>query len=322
MNLTEYFTSDYMGIEINGEMLDASVYKGKYYDQFAWLPIARDGGSVTYHGLACQKWSAHIPISGARFVLLVSEATSVPVYMLTNTTYAGGTYVQEAEFTQWTDDESLLPDIWTNYSEAAFKHPAACAKPADPTPIDTPIYVFHPKDEFNISGQDVGDGTGDVFFVCVDVLTNQATSVDHHYQWISSWTLRHNPQLGQYQNCNGYPPQCLGAENYLVGHEAAQGLGSPIGGQCKTNSLTGEWWSLPPGGRCEGSATPEGGTCTWKATRTKTIDSKCLLDLHGFKAACAADGRAPFAKATKIFLQALAKDEISEGGCPPLNVTQ
>ena len=46
-----------------------------------------------------------------------------------------------------------------------------------------------------------------------------------------------------------------------------------------------------------------GGKCTWEAgedTRVKTIDSKCLLDLHGFKEACAADGRAPFPKATHM----------------------
>ena len=186
---------------------------------------------------------------------------------------------------------------------------------------NTPIYVFHPANEFNISGQDVGDGTGDVFFVCEDVLTNQGTSVDHHYQWITMWNLLHNPRLGQYQNCNGYPPQCLGAENFLVGHEAGNGLGKPLAGQCDRNPLTGEWWSLPEGGRCRGATTPAGGKCTWVATRQKTIDSKCLLDQLSFKSACAVDGRAPFAVATKVFLIAFAQDDPSKGGCPPLNVS-
>jgi hypothetical protein len=74
--------------------------------------------------------------------------------------------------------------------------------------------------------QDLGDAAGDVFFVCVDVLTDQATSVDHHYQWVTSWDVHHNPQMGQYQNCNDYPPQCFGTNDWLVGHEAAQGLGA------------------------------------------------------------------------------------------------
>ena len=121
--------------------------------------------------------------------------------------------------------------------------------------------------------------------------------------------------------CGTDPPKCLGAETFLVGHEAAQGLGAPVGGQCESNPLTGEWWSLPAGGRCTGAQTPEGGHCTWSATRTKTIDSKCLLDRHGFKEACAADGRAPFLHASKVFLQAMAEDDIAKGGCPPLNIT-
>jgi len=234
-----------------------------------------------------------------------------------------GNYAQDSIYSEWRADESHLPDIWTAFNVDDFKHPKPCAKPADPTPIDTDFFIFHPRfnGTLNIAGQDVGDGTGDVFFVCVDVLTDQATAVDHHYQWISSYVLHHNPQMGQYQNCNGYdPPQCLGAENFLVGHEAAQGLGWPAGGQCESNPLTGEWWSLPIGGRCDGGNTPEGGNCTWSATRKKTIDSKCLLDAHGFKEACAADGRAPFAQATKIFLTALAEDEMAKGGCPPLDV--
>ena len=106
-----------------------------------------------------------------------------------------------------------------------------------------------------------------------------------------------------------------------MGHEAAQSLGLPRGGQCTSNPQTGEWWSLPVGGECKGGDTPEGGKCTWSGTRRKTIDAKCLLDQHGFKEACAADRRAPFPTATAIFLAALAEDDPNKGGCPPLNVT-
>ena len=58
------------------------------------------------------------------------------------------------------------------------------------------------------------------------------------------------PRWGQYQNCNGYPPVCLGASDFYVDHEAAEGLGLPAGGQCTDNPDTGEWWSLPAGGKC------------------------------------------------------------------------
>ena len=121
------------------------------------------------------------------------------------------------------------------------------------------------------------------------------------------------------QNCNGYPPTCFGANDVLVGHEAAQALGNHAGGQCQTNPLVGEWWSLPERGRCVGDDTPEKGSCSWKATKKKTIDSTCLFDLLKFKEACKADGRAPFSSATNIFLSAFAKNDPAEGGCPPIS---
>ena len=56
--------------------------------------------------------------------------------------------------------------------------------------------------------------------------------MDHDYAWVSAWRVTAVPRWGQYQNCNGYPPVCLGASDFYVGHEAAQGLGLPAGGQC------------------------------------------------------------------------------------------
>jgi len=323
MNFTQLFTEDTMDFILNGQKLDGSVYKGKYFDYFSWLAVAKDGGPATFNGTACRKWTFSSAIAHAAFELLVTAAGGTPVFLSMNTSWAGpggGFYLQQIVFHEFRSDESLLPHVWDGYNQTDYTHPAPCPKPSGPLAVDTEIFVFHPKNEFNLTQQDVGDATGDVFFVCVDVLTNQATAIDHHYAWISSWTLHHNAQLGQYQNCNGYPPTCLGAENFLVGHEAAQGL-APHGGQCQANPLTGEWWSLPAGGRCAQGETPEGGKCTWSATRKKTIDSKCLLDLHGFKEACAAGGRAPFAAASKIFTQALAEDDVAKGGCPPLNVS-
>ena len=56
---------------------------------------------------------------------------------------------------------------------------------------------------------------------------------------------------------------------------------------------------------------------SWAAARVKTIDSQCLFK-HGYLAACKRDGRAPFVAAKKLFLQAFAKNDVAEGGCPPL----
>ena len=142
--------------------------------------------------------------------------------------------------------------------------------------------------------------------------------MDHDYAWVSAWRVTVVPRWGQYQNCNGYPPVCLGASDFYVGHEAAQGLGLPAGGQCTENPETGEWWSLPAGGECAAGEVPGGGSCTWSAVRTKTIDSKCLFTQQGFAAACRNESRAPFTEATAIFLQAFAEDDPSKGGCPAL----
>ena len=170
--------------------------------------------------------------------------------------------------------------------------------------------------------QDVGDERGDVLFVCVDLLTRHASPTpsptDHGYQWLTYYALEHTPRWGQYQNCNGYPPLCLGAEDFWVGHQAAYALGLPEAGQCGNNTPVGEWFSLPKGGQCAAKTQPDGSTCTWATTRVKTVDSACVFHKQAFLDACQSDGRAPFAKATAIFLAAFASDDPAEGGCPPL----
>ena len=94
-------------------------------------------------------------------------------------------------------------------------------------------------------------------------------------------------------------------------------MGDVSGGQCDTNPLVGEWFSLPEGGKCGAGATPGDGSCTWAAKRAKTIDSQCLF-ARGFLDACKADGRAPFKAAQKLFLAAFASTDPAQGGCPAL----
>ena len=117
-----------------------------------------------------------------------------------------------------------------------------------------------------------------------------------------STQVESNTTFGQYQNCNGYPPKCAGSNNFLVGHSGAQNQGPvPNNGQCSSNPLVGEWYSLPVGGKCTGEARPHDGTCTWRKHHIKTIDSKCLIEQHGFKEVCAKDARAPFSAVSRTF---------------------
>jgi len=94
-------------------------------------------------------------------------------------------------------------------------------------------------------------------------------------------------------------------------------MGAPQAGQCSSNPLVGEWYSLPVGGLCAAGAKPGDGSCTWTARRVKTIDSKCLF-AHGYLAACKASARAPFAQAKARFSAAFASEDESVGGCPAL----
>lgn len=140
---------------------------------------------------------------------------------------------------------------------------------------------------------------------------------DHDYALLTHYKLRRVGTIGQYRNCNGYPPQCMGQNSHYVGREAALGLGYPAAGQCTPNVLTGSWWSLPSAGQC---ASPDqvGVNCTWAVTHVKTINGTCLFKQHAFYERCAANGRAPFVQAEWTFKQAFKKDDVANGGCPPL----
>ena len=151
--------------------------------------------------------------------------------------------------------------MWKDFNRSDFITPPLCPLPPSgqiPKAKEQTIYIFHPKEEFNISQQDNGDVDGDVFFVCEDLLTNSSKAQGEDYQWITQWTLDLVPRWGQYQNCNNYGPtnNCLGNEHFWVGHEAALGLGQPNGGQCVENPLVGEWFSLPLGGGTPSSSPP------------------------------------------------------------------
>ena len=62
----------------------------------------------------------------------------------------------------------------------------------------------------------------------------------HAYAWISRWNLTSTSTVGQYLNCNAYGAEnhCMGANDRLVGREAALGLGAPLAGQCDANEAT------------------------------------------------------------------------------------
>lgn len=321
INSTTFLAQDWGGINLNGETLDGSSLSTlRFKDIFAWLPFAKYYGNVTVNGTELQNWTY---FSTAITLSLLVDIKNTPVIFseIFPPSSAAPTGVQiQFVFTDFKRD-ATIPGTWDTLNITEYTHPPVC----DPVPAQTKTvaaYIFHPKNEFNISQQDIGDVVGDVFFTCTDVMSGQPQSVDHEYAWITWYELEVLPRWGQYLNCNGYNPSvCYGAESFYVGHEAAQGLGLPAGGQCEENPLTGEWWSLPLGGKCGDSQTPSEGVCSWKASRIKTIDGECLFKRDGkevFKTACVVDRRAPFAGAQKLFLAAFASEDPAQGGCPAL----
>lgn len=302
-----------------------------FFDYFSWVPYARYVSAFSWlNGTQVDMWTYTAGQSGAAFTMLTASGTSTPLYLEVNSTSpVYGNTSTRYRFQTFTPDREL-PHVWDGFDEASFRHPTPCALPdsgAQPHAVNQTVFIFHPKpsaslparDAFNITMQDNGDLRGDVFFVCQDLLTNASRAMGEDYQWITRWEIELVPRWGQYQNCNGYPnPSCLGAEDFWVGHEAAIGMGTPDGGQCVSNALTGEWFSLPLGGQCHGESMPDGRTCTWRPRRVKTIDAQCLFG-HGYLARCR-DGtqRAPFTTAEKLFEAAFASDDPAAHGCPAL----
>ena len=326
LNVSQWSTSNFTGIELEGAKY-ADNFPGQpqgFYDMFAFVAAVTYAGDTMLKGRSVHKWSfaSKFPQPVA-LLLYTSKERGLPVRLDENVTVAGTAYEVVYEFETFVPDAGV-PSAWATFNETDFTHPRPCPLPAGatrpPPPRRQEVYLFHPRHEFNISQQDNGDLDGDVFFVCQDFLANVSEAQPgEDYQWISRWALELVPRWGQYQNCNGYPdPRCLGAERFWVGHEAALGMGAPDGGQCAENKLTGEWFSLPEGGRCRRGASPGDGTCTWSAARVKTIDGQCLLG-HGFLDACrAGDRRAPFTAARDVFVRAFATDDPASGGCKGL----
>lgn len=287
-----------------------------YTNMWQWVPLSRRRADAVVDGTECAVWA--LSLAGVDLLVAVGKDSETPVeYNISNTK---ANYSYSFRFVSFA--EGADPDVLRGFDEAACASPPTCAEPGATGAVTTAdAYIFHPENNFNISNQDVGDALGDTFFVCEDLQTGLNPGADHAYAWISRWNLTYTSTVGQYLNCNAYGAEnhCMGANDRLVGREAALGLGAPLAGQCDANEATGVWWSLPAAGRCPDGAPPSD-DCSWQATRVKTINGSCLFDLHNFNATCAADARAPFKTAHAAFERAFASDDPADGGCPPLDV--
>jgi len=285
---------------------------GLFRDMFAFVASAEDGGNRTFKGRSVHRWFKKLGPAG--FELLVDSA-GLPVQLLTDNGQGIQSIIEFTNFTAGCDDSG----VWEGFDEESFRTPLLCPAPEGDSVVKTSLYIFHPADDFNIAGQDLGDTTGDTLFTCEDVLSGKPVSVDHAYAWFTKWEVELVPRWGQYQNCNGYPAKCQGANNFWVGRETAMylGPGDAKARQCgPANRLTGMWLSLPEGGKCSPGHRPGDGSCTWRGRPVKTINGSCVLSRgKAFEAACKASARAPFPQPAVLFLEAFASDDPAQGGC-------
>lgn len=322
-NSTVISTRSFMGLVDRG--IKYALLTGGFLptSPFAWLIAARDGGEVTFEGRSLHEWSLDVGVTS--MALLVDDETGSPVVMWTNSTVSPGeARWQRALFSSYQPNVTD-PTFWSTFKEDEFLHPPVCPTPSTgAAPVNKTFYVFHPADNFDIAGQDVADEHGDASFVCIDAIQDYVQSKKvASYQWITQWVIELQPVFGQYQNCNGYPPKCIGRNNLHVGHESAynMGLGSALDRQCGSNPLVGEWYSMPAGGQCQEGERPGDGRCTWrKVQRVKTINGTCLHNGNAFRDLCLKDRRLPFPTARQHYANAFASDEPSQGGCPPIAV--
>eukprot|EP00035_Acanthoeca_spectabilis_P031346 m.13729 g.13729 ORF g.13729 m.13729 type:complete len:435 (+) comp4704_c0_seq1:40-1344(+) len=280
-----------------------------FVDLFGWVsePASVYLGPTTYEGRACDVWATSSDPKTAAVELCV-DAQNNPVGMVTRghgeaTTLSFG-----------------LPLTRGPPPESAFQVPSTCGHPG-PTcengaNVPLEAVVFHPTHQLDIAGQDVADRLGDTMFLCL--AGPNASSAGQQYTEISLWDLEVWSGFGQYSLCNGYPPTCMGNDNFNVGKEASTGF-KPGCGQCTDNSGDfGSWYSLAAKGECTSGGPPDGKHCTWRRIRRRKTVSVLCPSFAGFFAKCAAETAIPFTAASASLGQIFASETVADGGCPAL----
>merc|ERR1712187_663013 len=196
-----------------------------------------------------------------------------------------------------------------------FQVPRECKEESKPCGsnaiVKKTIYVAHPEDNYNISGQDVADAKGDAVFLCTDKMMWTIGN----YKLLSSFEVS---LVGTYSQYTNFPPpgnRGFGGDGYHVGRESPIGVGRH-GGQCEDDAnlraQLGTWYSLPRGGQCISDDYHLGVNCTWRIERRlNTIKMDCLFHQQEFLEKCNR-AAAPFVEVTETLLEAVA----SPGACP------
>ena len=294
------------------------------WDIFEWLPLAEHRQDTVIDGREVKEYRLLVPVVGDDLrYYCTNDDRHLPVRLWMNVStvaYPGAPKQFGVSMFNFAADitTTIDPSIFAKLNKTEAFHPPTCPAPAVTNEI-VDMYIFHPKDIYNISGQNTADAVGDTAFVCIDTLQGH-TQADN-YSVVSWYQVEMYPMYGQYQFCNGYAPSsCVGDEPLFVGREAAYGITlTDNAGQCSENPLTGTWYNLPATGECMGDAIPDGVTCAWKVHKlVKTVEGSCIVDTHSMLDVCKAEQHLPFPKSAEIFKKAFTEDDVAKGGCPAL----
>jgi len=268
----------------------------------AFIRVANYSGKSEVSGVACDLWTVTIPktaIFQGNATLCV--AGDKPLQLQTP--------IQRLTFHDFSSEvdrsKLVVPD-------ACKSIPAPCGDGAIST---MPVYVAHPRANYNISGQDVADAKGEAVFLCGDKLMWQTGG----YNLISVFELSYVRKFSQYTN---YPPpggKGFGGDQFHIGRETPLSVGKHWG-QCDDDAhwhgRIGQWMSLPPAGQCIGSRQKLGEDCTWRISRrVVTIELSCLVDERSLGEQCIG-AVAPFEQVQAKLQAALDFEDASKGGCP------
>lgn len=286
----------------------ALVTKGGFKNWFGWAVNATRIGHNVWENRTCEKWYH------AKSNAILCMTGDIPVYM--DVDYAFANFSKLMRYT-------FGADYVRTVAPAKLEVPARCTGPpilCGSGAVETmQFYVFHPRQYFNISGQDVADARGEAGYLCGDSLWKA-----EDYELASLYEVSVLQTFGQYANCNYYNPSfCYGGDGFHVGREGGGGYGSKHAGQCDEDALFwanyGTWYSLPPEGLCTTSSQHIGVDCSWRIERrVKTFEMSCLFDpQHGFQDKCVA-ARPPLSDVTSFLLEAFASEDPAQGGCPSM----
>jgi hypothetical protein len=286
----------------NGQCMHLSgVYAGGGFPGlFGWLGAANRTGQDTVKGLTCDKWSFTPPPPNDKYTLTACLRGDEPLYLLR------GLYLMYFE------------DFQRGADPSKFQLPVECQTASKTCGsgkiVKKTIYVAHPEDNYNISGQDVADAHGDAVFLCTDKMMWTIGN----YKLLSAFDLSIVDTYAQYTN---FPPpgnQGFGGDGYHIGRETPVGIGRH-GGQCDDDAdwfqKLGIWYSLPRGGQCISYDYQLGVNCTWRIERrVNTIAMDCLFNQHAFLEMCN-KSKVPFTDVTAALLKSLETQDVAHGGC-------